>query len=103
MELSSGIHCLAISFFFNKLLTRIGCHVIRVQQIGWQREVLKFEECVNSFGISSYFCLTKHLLVVVVNTTLDVLDVDGHNSFVPLKRTTWVRYSKNLCPLYEMC
>jgi hypothetical protein len=63
---------------------------------------LKFKECVNSFGISLYCCQMKHLLVDVVNTTLDILDVEGHNSLVPLKRTTWVDYLKNLCPLYEM-
>jgi hypothetical protein len=57
---------------------------------------------VNPLSIALYCCQTKGLLVIEVDTTLDVLDIDGYNSLVPLQRATWIGYSKELGPLYEM-
>jgi hypothetical protein len=44
----------------------------------------------------------KGLLDIAVDATLEVLDIDGYNLLVPLKRATWIGYSKDLGPLYEM-
>jgi hypothetical protein len=42
----------------------------------------------------------KNLLVIVVDTVLDVLNVDGHDPYEIFVVTTWIWYAKDLGPLY---
>ncbi len=63
---------------------------------------MQSEKGVKRLGVASYYCQTKHLFVIVVDATLDVLDIDGYNPLVPLKGATWIRYSEDLVQLYEM-
>jgi hypothetical protein len=53
-----------------------------------------------SLGVSSYHCRMKYLLVIVVDATLDVLDVDGHNPYEAFVVTAWIWYAKDFGPLY---
>ena len=39
----------------------------------------------------------KNLLVIVVDATLDLFDVDGHDPYVV---TTWIEYAEDYGPLY---
>jgi hypothetical protein len=64
--------------------------------------MLKFEEVVDHLGTSSYSCGTKNLFVIITDATLDILDVDGHNPYKSFVVTTWIRYAKDLGPLYVM-
>ncbi len=51
---------------------------------------------------SSDHCRTKSLLVIIVEATLDVLNVDGHNPYETFVVTAWIWYAKDLGPLYVM-
>jgi hypothetical protein len=42
----------------------------------------------------------KNLLVIVVDATLDVINVDGRNPNETIVVTTWIWYAKDFCPLY---
>jgi hypothetical protein len=59
-----------------------------------------FEEVIDCLGISSYRCRTKNLLVIVVGTLLDELNVDGHDPYKTFVVTTWIWYSEDFGPLY---
>jgi hypothetical protein len=65
-------------------------------------EASKFEEVINHLGVSSYHCRTKNLLVVIVDASLDVLNVDGHDPDETFVVNTWIWYAKDLGPLYVM-
>ena len=65
-------------------------HVIWVRQIGRWTEASEFEEVINRLGISSYRCRPKNLLVIVVDATLDVLDIDGYNPYETFIVSTWI-------------
>jgi hypothetical protein len=75
-------------------------HVIGVGQIGRWTEASKFEEVIDRLGVSSYSCRPKNLLVIVVNATLDVLNVDGHNPYETFVVTTCIWYAEDFGPLY---
>ena len=63
-------------------------HVIWVGQIGRWTEGSEFEEVIDRLGVSSYHCRPKNLLVIVIDTTLDVPDVDGHDPYETFVVTT---------------
>jgi hypothetical protein len=44
----------------------------------------------------------KNLLVIIIDATLDVLNVDGHNPYNSFVVTTWIWYAKNLGPFHVM-
>ena len=73
-----------------------------VGQVGRWTEASKFEEVIDRLGISSYLCRTKNLLDIVVDATLDVLNVDGHNPYETFVVTAWVWYAKDLSLFYVM-
>jgi hypothetical protein len=73
-----------------------------VGQIGRSTEASKFEEVIDRLGVSLYRCRMKKLLVVIVDTALDVLNVDGHNPYETFIVTAWIWYAKDLGPLYVM-
>ncbi len=56
-------------------------HVVWVGQIGGWTEASKFEKVIDCLGVSLYRCRTKNLLVIIVDAALDILNVDGHNSY----------------------
>ncbi len=76
------------------------CHVIRVGQISWWTEASEFEEVIDRLGVSLYHCRPKNLLVIVIDATLDVLDVDGHDPYETFVVTTWIWCAKDFSPLY---
>ena len=63
-------------------------------------KVLSFEEAIDRLGVSSYHYRPKNLLVIVIDDTLDVLDVDGHNPYEAFVVTAWIWYAKDFGPLY---
>ncbi len=69
-------------------------------QIGRWTEGSEFEEVIDRLGVSLYHCRQKNLLVIVVDTTLDVLNVDGHNPYETFVVTTWIWYAKDFGPFY---
>jgi hypothetical protein len=75
-------------------------HVIWIRQIGRWTEASEFEEVIDCLGIHSYHYRPKNLLVIVIDTTLDVLDVDGHDPYETVVVTTWIWYAKDFVPLY---
>jgi hypothetical protein len=64
--------------------------------------VLKFEKAIDHLRVSLYRCRTKNLLVIIVDATLDILNVDGHNPYETFVLTAWIGYAKDLGPLYVM-
>ncbi len=42
----------------------------------------------------------KNLLFIVVDTLLDVLNVDGHDPYETFVVTTWILYAEDFGPLY---
>ncbi len=75
------------------------CHVIWVEQISQWTEASEFEEVIDHLGVSSYHCRMKNLLVIVVDATLDVLNVDGHDPYETFVVTTWIWYAKVFGPI----
>ncbi len=65
-------------------------------------EASKFEKVIDRLSVSLYCCRTKNLLVIVVDAALDILNVDGHNSYETFAVTTWIWYAKDLGPLYVL-
>ncbi len=76
------------------------CHVIWVGQIGRWTEASEFEEVIDRLGVSLYWCRPKNLLVLVIDATLDVLDVDGQDSHETFVVTAWICYAEDFSPLY---
>ncbi len=75
---------LSRDIFFLYHVVKEDCrHFIQVGQIGRWTEASEFEEVIDRLGISLYRCRPKNLLIIVVDTTLDVLNVDGHNPYEP--------------------
>jgi hypothetical protein len=64
--------------------------------------VSKFEKVVDCFRISLYRCRTKNLFVIIIDATLDLLNVDGPDPYKSFVVTTWIWYAKDLGPLYVM-
>ncbi len=77
-------------------------HVIWVGRIGRWTEASEFEEVIDRLCMSSYRCRTKNLLVIVIDATLDVLNVDGHNPYETFVVTTWIWYAEDFGPLYDV-
>jgi hypothetical protein len=75
-------------------------HVIWVGQIGRWTEASEFEEVIDRLGVSLYRCRPNNLLVIVIDTTLDVLDVYGHDPYETFVVTTWIWYAKDFSSLY---
>ncbi len=50
---------------------------------------------MDHLGKSSYHCRTENLPVIIVDATLEVLNVDGHNPYETFVVTTWIWYA---CP-----
>ncbi len=55
---------------------------------------------MDRLGVSLYHCRPKNLLVIVIDATLDVLDVDGHDPYETFVVTTWIWYAEDVGPLY---
>ncbi len=75
-------------------------HVIRVGQIGRWTEGSEFEEVIDRLSVSSYRCRPKNLLVIVIDATLDILNVDGQDPYETFVVTTWIWYAEDFVPLY---
>ncbi len=84
--LSSGARCLAKFSSHNLLLRRIAVILFGLDKSAGGLK----EEVIDHLGISSYCCRLKNLLVIVIDTTLDVLDVDGHNPYETFVVTTCI-------------
>jgi hypothetical protein len=82
------------------LLRRIAVNVIWFRQIGWWTETPEFEEVIDRLSVSLYRCRPKNLLVIVVDATLEVFDVDGHDPYKTFVVTTWIWYAEDFGPLY---
>ncbi len=52
-----------------------------LEKIGCWTEASECEEVIDHLSISLHRCRPKNLLVIVVDATLDVLDVDGHDPY----------------------
>ncbi len=63
-------------------------------------EASEHEEVIDHLGISLYHCRIKNLLVIVVDATLDALNVDGHDPYETFIVTTWIWYAEDFGPLY---
>jgi hypothetical protein len=52
---------------------------IAVMLFGLDKSAGGLKEVIDRLSISLYCCRPKNLLVIVVDATLDILDVDGHD------------------------
>ncbi len=100
VSLLSRARCPTISSSRNMLLRRIAVNVIWFRQIGWWTETPEFEEVIDRLSVSLYRCRPKNLLVIVVDATLEVFDVDGHDPYKTFVVTTWIWYAEDFGPLY---
>ncbi len=78
------------------------CRVVWVGQIGRWTEASKFEKVIDRLGVSLYCCRTKNLLVIIVDSALDILNVDGHDPYETFIVTACIWYAKDLGTLYVM-